>query len=260
MTPEASVLAGSPSHLTVDSGPTAGRFLQDRLLASGAETGPVANSYLCVSEAPSYQLCNDRRGSDPEVARGLRHTMAMSKWKRVAGFTLVEIMLVTTVAGVLAAVAAPSIDGAMRRYRMNTATRTITTEIRAARFIAVAKNRTMRVRFNCPGPGQFRVIEVTGNAAIDSAADRCSETAYPYPDQNPAVAPNADGPAMWINQGAALGAVQDLQISNRGRIQPLNNCPACAVAAPPASIGITNGYEIQTIPVSASGMVSTPTY
>ena len=186
--------------------------------------------------------------------------MAMTKWKRIAGFSLVDIMMVLAVGGILSAVAVPSIDGAMKRYRMNTASRTITGEIRAARFTAVAKNRTMRVRFNCPGVGQFRVIEVTGNAAIDNAADRCSETAYPYPDPNPAVAPNADGPAMWINQGAALGAVQDLQISNRGRIQPLNNCPACAVAAPPASIGLTNGYETQTITISASGMVSTPTY
>ncbi len=186
--------------------------------------------------------------------------MPMSKWKRIAGFTLVDALLALAVGGTLSAVAVPSIDGAMRRYRMNTATRTITTEIRAARFTAVAKNRTMRVRFNCPGPGQFRVVEVTGNAAIDNAADRCSETAYPYPDPNPAVLPNADGPVLWINQGAALGAVQDMQISNRGRIQPLNNCPACAVAAPPASIGITNGYETRTITVSASGMVSSPTY
>ena len=183
---------------------------------------------------------------------------AMSKWKRHAGFTLVEIIVVTSVAGILAAVAVPSIDGAMRRYRMTTAIRTITTEIRAARLTALSTNRTIRVRFNCPRLGQYRVIEVTGNPAIDNAADRCSETAYPFPDPNPAVAPNADGPALWINQGTALDAVQDLQISNRGRIQPLVNCPACAVAAPPASIGLTNGYERQTITVSASGMVATP--
>ena len=188
------------------------------------------------------------------------HRLASTTWKRIAGFTLVEIMLVVAIGGTLSAVAVPSIGAALRRYKMNTATRTITAEIRGARFTAVAKNRTMRVRFNCPGPGQYRVVEVTGNAAIDNAANRCDETAYPYPDPNPAVAPNADGPARWINQGAALGAVQDLQISNRGRIQPLNNCPACAVAAPPATIALTNGYETQTITVSASGMVSTPTY
>ena len=184
----------------------------------------------------------------------------MSKWQRIAGFTLVEVLMVTGVAGIMAAVAIPSIDGAMRRYRMTTATRAIITEIRAARLTAVATNRPMRVRFNCPGPGQYRVIEVTGNAAIDNDTDRCSETAYPYPDPNPAVAPNADGPTRWINQGAAFDFVQDLQISNRGRIQPLANCPACAVAAPPASIGLTNGNRVQTVTVSASGMVSRPTY
>ena len=53
---------------------------------------------------------------------------------------------------------------------------------------------------------------------------------------------------------------QDLQISTRGRVQPLTNCPPCTLAAPPASIGLTNGYETQTIAVSASGMVSTPGY
>ena len=193
------------------------------------------------------------------MERGLRHTMAMTKWKRIAGFTLIEIMLVVAVGGILSAVAVPVISGAMRRYRMNTASRTITAEIRAARFTAVAKNRTMRVRFNCPGPGQFRVVEVVGNAAIDNAGDRCSETAYPYPDPNPAVAPNADGPVIWLNQGATFGGVQDLQISTRGRTQPLTGCPTCVVAAPPASVGLTNGHETQTITVSASGMASIST-
>ncbi len=184
--------------------------------------------------------------------------MAMSKWKRIAGFTMIELLLVVAVGGTLSAVTVAAISGAMRRYSMNTATRTITAEISAARFTAVAVNRTMRVRFNCPGPGQFRVVEVVGNAAIDNAADRCSETAYPYPDPNPAVAPNADGPVIWMTQGATFGAVQDLEISPRGRIQPCKNNPCNQLDPPPASIGLTNGHETQTITVSASGMVSTP--
>ena len=198
-------------------------------------------------------------GSPPHLTGSL-HTMVMSKWKRVGGFTLIDTLIVLAVSCCLAGMAVPSIDGAIRRYRITTATRTITAEIRAARGTAVAKNRTMRVRFNCPAPGQFRVVEVTGNLAIDNDPNRCSEEDYPYPDPDPAVAPNADGPAMWINQGAALGAVQDIQISNRGRISPLNNCPACATVAPPARIGLTNGYETQTITVSPSGMVSAPKY
>ena len=187
-----------------------------------------------------------------------KHSMAMSKWKRIAGFTMIELLLVVAVGGTLSAVSVAAISGPMQRYRMNTATRTITTEIRAARFTAVAKNRTMRVRFDCPGPGQFRVVEVTGIPGIDNNANRCSETLHPYPDPDPAVAPNADGPIIWMNEGAAFGAVQDLEISPRGRIQPCKNNPCTQLDPPPASIGLTNGYETQAITVSASGMVSTP--
>ena len=55
--------------------------------------------------------------------------------------------------------------------------------------------------FNCPGPGQFRVVE---------------------------------------------------------RVAPLNGCPACATAAPPAAVSLTNGYDTQMIAVTASGRVELP--
>ena len=196
------------------------------------------------------------RDNDTGLERVLRDTRVMSKRKPHAGFTVVEMLLVVAVGGIISAMAVPAIGGATRRYKVNNASGTITAQIRAARYTAVATNRTMRVRFNCPGPGQFRVVEVVGTAAIDNDSDRCSETDYPYPDPNPAAAPNADGPVIWMNDGTDFTNVQDVQISNRGRIQPLNNCPACVVAAPPASIGVTNGYETHTITVSTSGMAT----
>ncbi len=176
--------------------------------------------------------------------------------KRAGGFSLVELLTVVAVAGTLSAVSVPSISGAMQRYRLNTASRTVMAEIRAARFAAVAKNRTMRVLFNCPGPNQFRVVEVVGTPAIDGDANRCSETDYPFPNPDPNAAPNADGPVFWLNDGVTFAGVQDLQISTRGRVQPLTNCPACAVAATPATIGLSNGHAEHAITVSASGMVT----
>ena len=56
----------------------------------------------------------------------------------------------------------------------------------------------MRVRFNCPATGQMRVVEVTGNAAIDTAGDRCDLGAYPYPDTDASTAPNNDGPVLQM--------------------------------------------------------------
>ena len=116
----------------------------------------------------------------------------------------------------------------------------------------------MRVRFNCPGPGQFRVVEVVGRQSIDSARDRCSATSYPFPDQQPGVQPDADGRVMLLPQGAYFGDLHDLEITPRGRITPLTGCPGCAQAAPPATVSLTNGYDTRTIAVSASGRVELP--
>jgi len=185
---------------------------------------------------------------------------ARTSWHRHDGSSLVELLMTLMLASTLTAMAIAPIGSAMQRYTMTTASQTVAAEVRAARLKAVAKNRTMRVRFDCPGPGQFRVVEVVGNAAIDDDPNRCSEATYPYPDPNPAVAPNADGPVMWLNRGATFERVQDLQISPRGRAQPLEACPACTLAPSPATIGLTNGHDNQTITISVSGVVASHAY
>ena len=175
-----------------------------------------------------------------------------------AGFTAVELLIVVAIAGIVAGISVPSLTGAMQRYALNWARQTVAAEIRLARFTAVSTSRTMRVRFNCPGPGQFRVVEVVGLEGVDSAANRCSEASYPFPDQNPGERPNADGRIVWLPQGAQFGALQDLEITPRGRVTPLTGCPRCAQGAPPAEVSLTNGYDTQTIAVSASGRVELP--
>ena len=120
-------------------------------------------------------------------------------------------------------------------------------QVRVARLKAVTSNCTMRVRFNCPAPGLYRVVEVVNNAAIDNAADRCSSTTYPYPDPNPAALPDLDEPVMVLRGGIAFGGVQDLDIAPTGRVTALTG-------ALPATIGVTDSYgEIQNVVVSATG-------
>ena len=175
-----------------------------------------------------------------------------------AGFTAVEIMMVVAIAGIVAAVSVPSISGAMQQYALNGAREIVAAEIRLARFTAVSTNRTVRVRFDCPGSDQLRIVEVVGDLAVDSASDRCSETTYPFPDQDPNTEPNADGRIVWLPQGARFATIQDLEITPRGRITPLAGCPTCAPTAPPATIAVTNGADTRTIAVSASGRVELP--
>ena len=171
---------------------------------------------------------------------------------RHQGFTLIDIMFVVLLLGVLMAVTIPGATTASRRYNLIAATREVAAQVRVARLKAVTSNRTMRVRFNCPAAGQYRVVEVVNNAAIDDAADRCSSTTYPYPDPNPAALPDLDEPVMVLRGGITFGGVQDLEIAPTGRVTALTG-------AVPATIGVTDSYgETQNVIVSATGRVQVP--
>ncbi len=170
---------------------------------------------------------------------------------RQQGFTLIDIMFAVLLSGLLMAVAVPGATTASRRYHLIAATHEVAAQVRAARLRAVTANRTIRVRFNCPAAGQFRVVEVVNNAAIDDAADRCSSTTYPYPDPNPGALPDLDEPVMVLRGGITFGGIQDLDIAPTGRVTALTG-------AVPATIGVTNSYETQNVTVSATGRVQVP--
>ena len=89
-------------------------------------------------------------------------------------FSLVEVMLVVLTISVMAVSALLGTTTAFRRYQLESATRTVAAQVRSARLRAVTANETMRVRFNCPAPGQLRIVQLVGTPAIDNAADRCS--------------------------------------------------------------------------------------
>jgi prepilin-type N-terminal cleavage/methylation domain-containing protein len=174
-----------------------------------------------------------------------------------AGFTLTEILIVMGVTALLAAMAAPVVTGAMRGYALNSSIEVVGAAIRGARYSAVSTNRTVRVRFNCPAANQLRVVEVIGTAT-DAAADRCSSATYPYPDADPATAPNVDGPVVVLPAGSQFGAVQDLEIDRTGRVTRLTGCPTCVSAAAPATVTVGTPYETRTITVTANGQILVP--
>ena len=164
------------------------------------------------------------------------------------GFTVVEVLLVATVAAVLAAVSMPMALSAMERYRLNGAARELSNELSAMRLEAVTKNRTMRLRLNCPAAGMYRAVEWTGVAGIDTAANRCLISAYPFPDADPANAPNVDGAPRILPQGITFGAIQEIQISTLGRI-------TAVTGALPAQIEVSDGTNIRRLSITAAGQV-----
>ena len=173
------------------------------------------------------------------------------------GFSLVELMVVVGLISLMAGIAIPEINAGMRRYAVTSASQQIASAVRTARFQAVSQNRSLRVRFNCPAAGQFRIVEVTGTAA-DTAANRCDAAAYAFPDTDAATRPNLDGPVQVLPGGVSITSALDLQVDTTGRITPLTGCPSCALGTAPASIVVGNSYGSRTLSVSGSGQVVLP--
>lgn len=161
-----------------------------------------------------------------------------------AGISLLEVLVTGLIFAVLVAIAIPVVSAGMQQASINSAVRNVAAEIRNARYAAVAKNRTLVLRFNCPGAGQFRLVEFTGDPTIDAAADRCSATSFPFPDPTPGTLPDADGAVMRLDSGIAFGTVGNLTFDPTGRI------PA------QTSIEVTNGSQTRTITVAPGGRVT----
>ncbi len=129
----------------------------------------------------------------------------MSSRPASAGFSLVELLMVVAMIGILAAVAVPVMRDVTASIKLNEAARMVEREMHDARMRAVSSNRVMRVRMNCPAAGSFRRVEVV-SAAVDGAANRCSQTAYPFPagDADVMTRPNFDGPVRMLTRGATV--------------------------------------------------------
>jgi len=183
--------------------------------------------------------------------------------RSAAGFSFVDLVVVMAMMGTLAAIAIPAIHNMSDAIALGEAQRMIRSELQQARLKAVSSNRIMRVRFDCLGPNEFRMVELIGTpsapAPQDTASNRCSDTAYPYPaaDHNPVTVPNQDGPVKRFDPVVSFGATQTIEFRPTGTAHSVNTDGTSGppLAGTGAAITVTKGAVVKTVTVNAVGRV-----
>ena len=172
---------------------------------------------------------------------------------RQRGFSLTELLLVVALAGTMMAVAVPLSGNLMATMKLNEATRLIERELADARLRAVSSNRALRVRTNCPAAGFIRTVEFM-NTAADIAANRCLNSAYPFPaDDDLMTLPNYDGPVRTIPNGATVGTVT-YQFQPDGTVfNVVNN--VITTMATEQTLTISRVSKSRTVKVNSAGKI-----
>ena len=179
------------------------------------------------------------------------------------GFSLVDIMVAVSVMAIIAAGAVPALVNVADSMKLGQGQRDVYQELQTARLVAVASNRPMRLRFNCPAAGQYRLTEMIGTASKpdtnDTASDRCSDTKWKYPanDNDPTSRPNHDGPVRQLPNKVTFGATSTLEFWPDGTIhkQLAGEFPWKQVDLNGTAITVTKGTTVKTISVNGLGKI-----
>ncbi|HEY3092405.1 MAG TPA: hypothetical protein VGJ52_04885 [Vicinamibacterales bacterium] len=178
------------------------------------------------------------------------------------GFSLVDIMVAVSVMAILAAGALPALVNVADSMKLGQGQRDVYQEMQTARLVAVASNRPMRIRFNCPAAGQFRLTELIGSPSKpdfnDTASDRCSDIKWKYPanDNDPTSRPNHDGPVRQLPNKVSFGATSTLEFWPDGTIhKDAGRLPWDQVDLNGTAITVTKGTTVKTISVNGLGKI-----
>lgn len=171
-----------------------------------------------------------------------------------AGFTLVELLLVVGLIGTMAAVSLPVMTDMTASIKLNDAARMVQRELDDARLKAVSVNRVMRVRINCPATGYIRRVEVV-TAAVDSASNRCLNSAYPFPaaDNDIMTRPNFDGAVRALPTGATV-TTSNIQFSPDGTANEVVAGVPQAIATV-VTLTITREGKSKTVTINGIGKI-----
>jgi len=180
-----------------------------------------------------------------------------------SGFTLIELLMVVALVGIVSVIGVPLLQNMSGAIALGEAGRQVERELQSARMTAVSANHPVRVMFNCPIVGQYRMVELIGTPGVPAAGDgvigRCSDITYPFPapDNNPITRPNNDGPLRRLAADVTFTTSTTIEFwpdgsahSNTGGINPWP-----PVAAAGTNIVLTRSGKTKSILVNGIGKI-----
>jgi prepilin-type N-terminal cleavage/methylation domain-containing protein len=193
----------------------------------------------------------------------MRSAVKTSAFTATPGFTLLELMVTVALVGIISAMAVPLMTNATNSMKLGQAAREVEREMQTARLKAVSTNQPLRIRFDCPATGQYRMVELIGTpsipAAADVAADRCTLASYPYPagDNDPITRPNNDGPLRRIDASVSFQTATTVEFWPDGtaHTNSANSNPWPPIAGTGTNIILVRNGKTKTILVNGIGKV-----
>jgi prepilin-type N-terminal cleavage/methylation domain-containing protein len=180
-----------------------------------------------------------------------------------SGFSLIELLMVVALVGIVSVIGIPLLGNISGTIALGEATRQVERELQSARMTAVSANQPVRVMFDCPVVGQYRMVELIGTPKVPAAGDgvvaRCSEIAYPFPapDNNPITRPNNDGPLRRLAADVTFSTSTTIEFwpdgsahTNTGGIDPWP-----PIAAAGTNIVLTRNGKTRSILVNGIGKI-----
>lgn len=174
------------------------------------------------------------------------------------------MLLTTALVAIVAGIAVPLMSDASNSIKLGDGARGVERELQTARLAAVSGNQPMRVRFDCPAAGQYRMTELIGTrgvpAAADDAVDRCALTSYPYPantDRNPLTRPNRDGPLRQLDSSVTFTSQTTIEFWPDGSAHTNSGGtnPWPPIAGTGYTITLTRGSKTKSILVNGVGKI-----
>lgn len=184
--------------------------------------------------------------------------------RTVSGFTLLELLLTVALIGIVSAMAVPLMTNALDAIKLGESTREVERELQTARITAVSSNQPIRMRFDCPAAGNYRMTELIGTpsspSSADSAANRCSLVNYPYPgdtDKNPLTRPNKDGPLRYLDPKVTFSSTTTIEFWPDGsaHTDTGGTNPWPPIAGTGFSVTLQKGTKTKSILVNGVGKI-----